>query len=68
MPRKISKDDTFDTTDDEILFTIGALKADPDARDFVSFTDGWLASVDEARAVDRAARATVAERCPRSSR
>src|SRR5690349_20889922 len=61
MPRKIPSDITFDDGEDEVLFTRGAVKADQDAADLLGETDDWLGLIDEARAADRAARATIAE-------
>jgi hypothetical protein len=56
MPRKIPSTITLDEAEDEILFTIAALKADPDAAELVSMTGDWLSLVDAARKRDRAAR------------
>gem|GEM_PF-1138802 len=59
VARKITDDFTFDSMEDEILYTRGALLADPDAADLAPSTDGWMALVDAARAKDRAARAAT---------
>jgi hypothetical protein len=56
----IRDDWSFDTIEDEVLFTIASLAADPDAQDLVSLADGWIARLDEARAKDRGARQEVA--------
>lgn len=61
MARKITDDFTFDSMEDEILYTRGALLADPDASDLAPSTEGWLGLVDAARAKDRAARAASQE-------
>lgn len=46
----------FDDVEDEITFTRGTIKADPDAADLLYLTDDRLALVDAARAKDRQAR------------
>jgi hypothetical protein len=51
---------TFDTFEDEMLFTRAALAADPDSADLVSATESWLGLIDAARAKDRDARAAIA--------
>jgi hypothetical protein len=43
MPRQIPLTITFDDAKDEILFTTATLKADPDAKELLPMTDGWLA-------------------------
>ena len=59
MPRKIRSDWSYDTIEDEILFTVASLAADPDSRDLLALTEGWLSRLDEARTKDRAARQEV---------
>lgn len=61
MPRRISGAFTFDDCEEEIFFTRAALKADPDAADLLSSTEGWLELVDAARLKDRTAREAFAE-------
>lgn len=61
MPRKLTAKMTFDTLEDETLFTRATIKADPDACDLLAMTDGWLGLIDAARVPDRAAREAVAE-------
>jgi len=61
MPRRITGAFTFDDCEEEIFFTRAALKADLDAADLLSTTDGWLELVDAARAKDRIAREAFAE-------
>lgn len=56
MVRKVVNDWTYDDWENEILFTIAALEADPDASDLVPRTATWMSMVDAARAQDRAAR------------
>jgi len=56
MVRKIMSDWTYDDWENEILFTIAALEADPNASDLVLRTVTWMPMVDTARAEDRAAR------------
>lgn len=53
MPARIEARDTFDTIENEILFTRAALKADEDARELLPETDEWLELVDAARTKDR---------------
>lgn len=60
MPHQILPADTFDTLEDEILFTASAVAADPNAQDFVSLTAGWLGEVDAVRAADRQLRQQAA--------
>jgi hypothetical protein len=54
--RKFSADILFDDVEDEVFFTRAALKADPDAVDFLSMTEDWIPMVDAARAKYREAR------------
>ncbi len=49
MPRMMSLTMTIDDMEDEILFTVAALEADPDAKVLLSHTDGWLPRLDELR-------------------
>lgn len=53
MPAKIDPRDTFDTNENEILFTRSALRADEDARDLLAQTDSWMPLLQEARDKDR---------------
>ena len=55
-PRKITPSLPLDDDESEVFFTRAALKADPDAKDLLPLTDGWLGMVDEARKRDRQAR------------
>jgi hypothetical protein len=59
--RQITADFPFDDTEDEVLFTRAAVKADPNASHLLSMTDDWLALVDAARAKDREARVANAD-------
>jgi hypothetical protein len=61
VPRKITPTSTFDEMEDEVLFTLAALKADPDAAPLAPMADGWLDMLDHARAKDRAARKAQCE-------
>jgi hypothetical protein len=61
MPAKIVATDTFDTIENEVLFTQAALKADEDAADLAPEVDPWFVLVDEARAKDRLFRASDME-------
>jgi hypothetical protein len=61
MPRQIPPTITLDDAEDEVLFTTATIKADPDAKEFLPMTSGWLALIDSARARDRAARQAQAE-------
>jgi hypothetical protein len=60
-PRKIPPTLPLDDTETEVFFTRSALKADPDAKDLLAMTDGWLALVDAARKKERAAREAHAD-------
>ncbi len=60
-PRKIPNTVTFDDAEDEIRFTIAALKADPDTGDLVASTDDWMSIVDTARAEWRTCRQAIAD-------
>jgi len=60
MAARIDAATTFDDMESEILYTRAAVEADPDARDLLPSTDGWMALVDEARARGRDAREAVA--------
>lgn len=60
MPHAITPTTSFDAIEDEILFTRAALRADPDAKDLLPATDGWLSLLEPARAKDRACRESVA--------
>jgi hypothetical protein len=46
MIRKLTTRFTFAALRQEVWFTRAALKADPDAADFVPLTDGWLGLID----------------------
>jgi hypothetical protein len=59
MAAQIDPRMTFDEMESEIVYTPAALAADPDARDLVPTTAGWMALIDEARAASRASREAV---------
>lgn len=59
--RQITAEMTLDDTEDEVLFTRAALKADPNASHLLPMTDDWLALVDAARVKDRQARVADAD-------
>lgn len=59
--REITAEFTLDDTEDEVLFTRAALKADPNANHLLPMTDDWLSLVDAARAKDRDARVANAD-------
>lgn len=59
--RQMNADMPLDDSEDEVLFTRAALKADPLAADLLPLTDDWLGLVDAARAKDRAARIAEAD-------
>ncbi len=59
--RAITPDFTLDDTEDDVLFTRGAVKADPNARHLLPMTDDWLPLVDAARSKDREARVANAD-------
>lgn len=61
MPRQITERWTYDQMEDEVLFTRGALGADPDARELRGLTDTWLARIATARAADLTARVAEQE-------
>jgi hypothetical protein len=61
MPAQIDVDATFEEIEDQVVFTIAALGADPDAADFLPLTAGWLDRVSEARSKSLAIRQTVAK-------
>lgn len=61
MPRELRPATTFDTLEDEVIFTRAALKADPDASDLLPMTEGWLERIDEARTGDRSVRQSAVE-------
>lgn len=50
---------TSDELESAVLDTRAALEADPDARDLLSTTEGWLPLVDEARGAGRLSREAV---------
>jgi len=54
--RRLTAGIPLDEFEDEIFFTRGTLKADPDAAEFLPMTDDWLGLVDATRAKDREAR------------
>ena len=60
MAAQIDPKMTFDDMESEIIYTPAALEADPDARDLVPTTAGWMALIDEARAASRLSREAVA--------
>ncbi len=55
-PRKLSAETTFVDFESEVMFTIAALSADPDARPLLSETADWLGWVDAAQKEDRSFR------------
>jgi hypothetical protein len=59
MPRKLTKEMTLDTFEDEVLFTIASVKADPDAEDLASMTNDWLERIAATRQADLKARSAV---------
>jgi hypothetical protein len=59
MPRMILGTMTIDDMEDEILFTMAALEADPDAKAALPHTDGWLPRVDGLRSESRKLRLLV---------
>lgn len=50
-----------DNPEDEILFAAAALEADPDAKDPVTSTSGWLPMLEKVRAKDREVRQAAAK-------
>ncbi|MDI1446574.1 hypothetical protein [Polyangium sp. 6x1] len=60
-PRKIPPTLPLDEVETEVFFTRSGLKADPDAQDLLSLTDGWLERVDEVRTKERSAREALAD-------
>lgn len=60
MAKKLAQDATIETLEDEIMYTIAALKADPDALDLEEKTRDWFPQVDALRAYDREVRQTLA--------
>ncbi len=46
MAAKIDHEMTFDDMEDEVVYTRAALRADPDARDLLPLTDGWMPAVE----------------------
>lgn len=50
-------DSTFETLEEEVLYTASALVADDDARDLLPATASWMGRIDEARLADRGVRA-----------
>jgi hypothetical protein len=60
MPRKLRPAESLDVFEDEVIFTIAALQADPDAEDLLEHTDDWLERIDKTRATDRDMRVKVA--------
>lgn len=60
MPRKLIDKMPLDDLEDEIMYTIAALKADENTQDFIPTAEGWMTHVDEVRATDREVRQTVA--------
>lgn len=59
MPRSLPGESTFDTLEEEVLYTEAALGADEDASDLLTATATWMARIDAARIADRAVRAEV---------
>lgn len=56
MPKRIYATDTFEVIENEVMFTRSALKADEDARPFLSETEDWFARIERGRTADRAFR------------
>ncbi len=50
MPRQLNATSTFDDLEEEALFTIAAIQADPDAADLLPMTSTWLGLISTARA------------------
>ena len=61
MPRQILATLPLDDVEDEILYTQAALRADPDARQLLPMTDGWLVRCDEMRPMLRRTRQAGAD-------
>jgi hypothetical protein len=61
MPRQISPEMTFDDMESEVLFTTAALKAEPEAVDFIGITESWLPLIDDVRKLARQVRAELSE-------
>jgi hypothetical protein len=61
MPRKLTKEMTLDTFEDEVLYTIASVKADPDAADLSPMTNDWLDSIAATRQADLKARSAVVQ-------
>ena len=53
MPRRLTREMTFDTLESEAMFTLAALQADPNAADLVPLVSGWIDRIDEVRVFDR---------------
>ncbi|MDI3282829.1 hypothetical protein [Polyangium sp. 15x6] len=60
-PRKIPPTLPLDEVETEVFFTRSGVKADPDAQDLLSLTDGWLERVDAVRTKERSAREAQAD-------
>jgi hypothetical protein len=62
QPPRLPEGD-LDAVEQDVRFTMAALGADPDARDLLYMTAGWLTQIEAARAVVRSAsaRVTIAE-------
>jgi hypothetical protein len=60
MPRKIIAAMPLDQLEDEVLFTIASMEADPDANPLVPMTEGWLESIAAVRKVELMARKAIA--------
>lgn len=61
MPKKFTVDTSLNEMERQSLFTRAALKADPDAEEFVPETDNWLPAIDEVRRTERERREVVAD-------
>lgn len=59
MPRMIAGTMTLEDIENEILFTVASLDADPDAKVMLPHTDGWLPRLDGLRIESRAIRLGV---------
>ncbi len=60
MPRKLVSTMSLDVLEDEVLFTIASMEADPDASPLVPMTEGWLEHISAVRAIELGARKTIA--------
>jgi hypothetical protein len=61
MARMLIAEMPLDSLEDEVMFTIAALKADEDAADLLPMTADWLTWIDQARVTERMVRQAVAD-------